>query len=63
MLAFLGGVADQKIKISQKFSGSEKLLLVGVTCSFENAFQVQISSDIYKLVVIGETTIYGICNK
>jgi hypothetical protein len=34
MLAFLGGVAGQKIKISQKFSGFEKLLLVGDTTTF-----------------------------
>jgi hypothetical protein len=32
MLAFCGGVAVQKIKISQKFSGFEKLFLVGGTC-------------------------------
>ena len=30
MVAFRGGVALQKIMISQKFSGFEKLLLVGV---------------------------------
>jgi hypothetical protein len=35
MLAFRGGVALQKIKISQKFSGFEKLLLVGEICNFE----------------------------
>jgi hypothetical protein len=29
MLAFRVGVAIQKLKISQKFSGFEKLLLVG----------------------------------
>jgi hypothetical protein len=34
MVASRGGVALQKIKISQKFSGFEKLLLVGVTCNF-----------------------------
>jgi hypothetical protein len=34
MQASLGGVAGQKIKISQKFSGFEKLLLVGGICNF-----------------------------
>jgi hypothetical protein len=35
VLAFPGGVALQKIMISQKFSGFEKLLLVGVSTTFE----------------------------
>jgi hypothetical protein len=45
MLAFLGGVADQKIKISQKFSGSEKLLLVGGIAGFSNAKTIVIFKD------------------
>jgi hypothetical protein len=41
------------------FFGLEFCRLVGDTWKFENAFPLQISPDICKLVVIGETTIYG----
>jgi hypothetical protein len=37
MVASRGGVALQKIKISQKFSGFEKLLLVGGIKGFRTA--------------------------
>jgi hypothetical protein len=45
MPAFRGGVALQKIKISQKFSGFEKLLLVGDTTNFRVLEQPVINSS------------------
>jgi hypothetical protein len=42
MLAFRGSVALQKIKISQKFSGFEKLLLVGGITCFRTAMKLKL---------------------
>jgi hypothetical protein len=47
------------MKISQLFRSLPKFGYVGDIWKFENAFPMQISSDICKLEVIGETTIYG----
>ena len=51
MLAFRGGVAGEKIKISQKFSGFEKLLLVGEIKGFRIAKKVVLYSGNRKIRV------------
>jgi hypothetical protein len=58
MLAFRGRLVLLKKRISQKFLGVEKLLLVGDVASFSNAKMVVIFEDTCRPSEICQTTRY-----